>query len=174
MKELIGDSVALAAISVGVVILCVTGFFLIRGRGLRATSKLRGSSLISTKDLKRKIKKHNRSFPNYVPREIAGFNYVATGSRESYTSGEQSHTLIVGSTGSGKTRIITNLLYQLHKHGQKAIVVDVKGDFIKNFYSKNLGGIILNPIDERGENWNIFKETDALRGFSSYCKVLTT
>ncbi|NRA73722.1 MAG: type IV secretion system DNA-binding domain-containing protein [Rickettsiales bacterium] len=164
--------VTISLFGVGVMTIFAIIFFCWRGKTLKRNKNLRGSFLISIRQLKRSIRKHNKRFKDYKPCEIVGIPYVGQGSKYSYTSGEQSHTLLVGATGSGKTKIIKDLLMELHKRKQKAIIIDVKGDYIKNFYCKSAGGIILNPMDERGANWNIWKETDPLKGFLTIAKGL--
>ena len=94
------------------------------------------------------------------------------GRKESWSAGEQAHAMLIGSTGAGKTKIIQNLVYQLHQRNQKAIIVDVKGDYIEHFYREIRGDIILNPLDKRGRNWSIFKETNPLKGFATIAKSL--
>lgn len=161
-------------------------FFGARGKTLKQNSNIRGIFLNSEKELKQAINKHNRqynglikvifkgllNFKVYCPFKLADFAYPITGRENSWTAGEQSHTLILGSTGSGKTKIIQDLVYQLYKRDQKAIIVDVKGDYIEHFYLETRGDIILNPLDKRGRNWSIFKETNPLKGFSTIAKSL--
>lgn len=166
-RSLVITSIMLATIIGGLLI-----FFWFKGVDIKSTQKLRGVFLLTAAELKRKLKVHNRKFKRYVSFKIVGFSYPITGRAESWTSGEQSHTLILGSTGAGKTKIIQQLVYQLHKRNQKAIIVDIKGDYIKTFYRKSKGDIILNPLDIRGKNWSIFKETTELKGFAGIAKSL--
>lgn len=166
-KSLIVTSIMLAIIVGGLLI-----FFWFKGANIKSTHKLRGVFLLTVIGLKRKLKTHNKQFKKYKPFKIAGFSYPISGRVQSWTSGEQSHTLILGSTGAGKTKIIQALVYQVHKRNQKAIIVDIKGDYIKSFYRRNRGDIILNPLDIRGKNWSIFKETTELKGFSGIAKSL--
>ena len=147
-------------------------FFWLKGRKIKKSINIRGVFLITATALKRKISNHNKLFKNYKPFKLANFSYPITGRVESWSSGEQSHTMILGSTGAGKTKIIQDLVYQLHRRNQKAIIIDVKGDYIENFYRPSRGDIILNPLDVRGRNWSIFNETNPLKGFSTIAKSL--
>ncbi len=153
-------------------------FFWFRGRKIKQLKKLRGIFALTDKVLIEQIKKHNQKFKKfglfdtYRAFSIAGFKYPISGKANSWNASEQSHTLILGSTGSGKTTIIKDLIYQLYKRNQKAIIVDIKGDMIENFYSEKRGDIILNPLDSRGRNWSFFKETNPLKGFSTIAKSL--
>jgi type IV conjugative transfer system coupling protein TraD len=145
-------------------------FFWFRGKSLQLNSQLRGSFLITEQELIKQAKSHNKQFKGIVPYTISEVPYVATGRSTSYTPGEQAHTLILGATGSGKTRVIQDLVRQLE--GKKAIIVDIKGDYISRFYDEKRGDIILNPLDIRGSNWSFFKETDVLRGFDTIARSI--
>ncbi|MEQ9115662.1 MAG: DUF853 family protein [Rickettsiales bacterium] len=147
-------------------------FFCFKGRNLKKKKKMRGSFLLSEKELKKQAKKHNKKFKGIKPYTLSGVQYVATGRGRAYTPGEQAHTLVLGATGSGKTKIIQDLVKQIHSRGGKAIIVDIKGDYISHFYDKSKGDIILNPLDKRGSNWSFFKETDVLAGFDTIAKTL--
>lgn len=157
--------------------LIISSIFIFYRTGQKRTKNIviRGTYLDNFKNIKKMVNRHNKPF-DYVPVKIANMPYPITGSKSSgYTSGEQSHTMIIGSTGSGKTTAIRNLLWDIHKKGSKAIIVDVKGDYIQKFYHStnlNTNNIILNPFDRRSRNWSIFNETDALFGFSTIAKAL--
>ena len=163
---------SIAAIMLGVIIGSLIIFFWLKGRGIKRNINLRGIFIHPAKVLKNELLKHNKLTEEYHPFTLADFAYPITGRKDSWGSGEQSHTMLIGSTGAGKTKIIQNLVYQLHKRNQKAIIVDVKGDYIEHFYRENKGDIILNPLDSRGRNWSIFNETNPLKGFSTIAKSL--
>lgn len=162
----------IAAIMLAVVIGGMLVFFWFRGRNIKLSKNIRGIFLNTERRLRKEIKKHNGGFKGYKPFTLANFEYPINGRKESFSSGEQSHTMLLGATGAGKTSIIKDLIYQLHLRNQKAIIIDVKGDFIKNFYRPKRGDIILNPLDKRGRNWSIFNETNPLKGFSTIAKSL--
>lgn len=163
---------SIAAIMLGVIIGSLIVFFWLKGRGIKRNINLRGIFILTAKKLQNELLKHNKITKEYIPFTLADFAYPITGRKDSWSSGEQSHTMLIGSTGAGKTKIIQNLVYQLHKRNQKAIIVDVKGDYIEHFYRPDRGDIILNPLDSRGRNWSIFNETNPLKGFSSLAKSL--
>ena len=68
-------------------------------------------------------------------------------------SKETSHILITGTTGSGKTNAFHTLLPQIRKRNNRAIVVDVTGDYVSRYYDPATD-IILNPLDIRSLPWN--------------------
>ncbi len=71
---------------------------------------------------------------------------------------ENKHFLIVGDTGSGKSSIIRQMLYQVDARGDSAIVYDPACEFVKQFYDSHRGDIVLNPLDARMPYWNPSKE----------------
>lgn len=71
---------------------------------------------------------------------------------------ENKHFLIVGDTGTGKSSIIRQMLYQVDARGDSAIVYDPACEFVKQFYNPRRGDIVLNPLDARMPYWNPSKE----------------
>ena len=83
---------------------------------------------------------------------------------------ETMHLLVTGSTGSGKTNLIHNLMPQVERKSQPAIVVDQTGEMIAKYYNKERGDIIFNgkpvhfsgPLDAREEGIETVFQTLAL------------
>ena len=70
---------------------------------------------------------------------------------------ENQHTLVVGSTGSGKTQIIYPIVDQIIKRGDKVIIWDVKGDYSQALlHRKNVR--LLAPWDVRSMQWCLGKD----------------
>jgi len=69
---------------------------------------------------------------------------------------ETLHLLIAGSTGSGKSVLIRELVYSALLRGDRLIIADPNGDMFSKFGSEK--DIILNPYDERSQGWTIFNE----------------
>lgn len=67
---------------------------------------------------------------------------------------EAKHFLIMGDTGSGKSALIRQILMQLTRDRQTAIVYDPAREYVERFYSAERGDIILNPLDARSPYWN--------------------
>lgn len=68
-------------------------------------------------------------------------------------SAEPYHFFVVGSTGSGKSVAITNVLDHIRDRGDIAIVVDSGGEYAARYYE---GGndYIINPFDDRCAPWS--------------------
>ena len=69
---------------------------------------------------------------------------------------ENKHFSICGSTGGGKTVLISAFLESAEDIGSRLIVIDPNGDFLSKFWQP--GDVILNPFDKRTVNWSIFNE----------------
>jgi excinuclease UvrABC helicase subunit UvrB len=54
-------------------------------------------------------------------------------------SQEPLHLLLAGSTGTGKTTAIAELLDGIAERGDRAVIVDPNGSYASQFYGKRLG-----------------------------------
>lgn len=71
---------------------------------------------------------------------------------------ETRHFELDGSTGSGKTTAMRQMLDGIEARGEPAIVYDISGSFVAQYYNPVRGDIILSPFDARGVYWNLFDE----------------
>ena len=71
---------------------------------------------------------------------------------------EAQHFEIIGDTGSGKTTLILQMLTQIQERGESAIIYDPACEFVRRFYDKERGDVILNPLDERCPYWGPAEE----------------
>lgn len=97
--------------------------------------------------------------PNAFTKELAGdgIGLRVNGQKELLCiprHAENTHFLIVGDTGSGKSTIIRQVLSQVATRRHSAIVYDPACEFVKQFYSPDRGDVVLNPLDERCPYWN--------------------
>lgn len=67
---------------------------------------------------------------------------------------ETRHLLILGSTGGGKTQLITPLIQQALARGDKLLVYDNKGDFTQMFPE----ALLLAPWDARSPAWDVGRD----------------
>jgi Cdc6-like AAA superfamily ATPase len=70
---------------------------------------------------------------------------------------EVQHILLAGTTGTGKSVCIQELMDQVRAKGQKAVVFDIDGTLVANYYRPEKD-ILLNALDERCPSWNIWQE----------------
>lgn len=71
---------------------------------------------------------------------------------------ETRHVAMIGTTGSGKTTALRQLLDGIEARGEAALVYDTSGEFIAHYYDRKRGDIILNPFDARCAFWSPFAE----------------
>jgi type IV secretory pathway TraG/TraD family ATPase VirD4 len=69
---------------------------------------------------------------------------------------EPLHLLLAGSTGTGKTTGVVELMLGLAQRGDRMIVTDPNGFYLSRFYKR--GDVILNPFDKRSPGWSPFAE----------------
>src|SRR3546814_5752797 len=78
---------------------------------------------------------------------------------------------MIGTTGSGKTTALRQLLDGIEARGDASLVYDTSGEFIANYYRPERGDVILNPFDDRCAFWTPFAEiahpADCPRGRSA-------
>ena len=73
---------------------------------------------------------------------------------------ETKHFKLIGTTGSGKSTAIRELLYQAIKRGDRAIFADPDGGYLSKLYDTRFGDVILNPFDARSAKWNPLLDVD--------------
>jgi hypothetical protein len=61
---------------------------------------------------------------------------------------EQSHAMLIGTTGMGKTVALSDMIEEARARGQRAVIFDLTGAFIEHFYDSSRD-VILNPFDAR-------------------------
>jgi hypothetical protein len=71
---------------------------------------------------------------------------------------ETKHFKIIGTTGTGKTTVIRELLTGALRRGQRAVIADPDGGYMKLFLQPARGDVILNPFDRRSARWDLFSE----------------
>lgn len=81
-----------------------------------------------------------------------------------------SNLIFCGSSGSGKSVNLRDLLASMRKSGRKVVVFDPSGEMISHFYRSDKD-IILNPLDKRSAAWDVW--CDCLR-YDDYLQVANT
>ena len=80
---------------------------------------------------------------------------------------EPRHVMLSGTTGTGKTVAMSELIEAALKRGDRAVIVDPGGQFVSWFYDPERDAI-LNPFDVRAPGWSVFNE---IRGPYDYDKL---
>jgi type IV secretory pathway TraG/TraD family ATPase VirD4 len=75
---------------------------------------------------------------------------------------ETKHFKMIGTTGTGKSTAIRELLTGALERGDRAVIADPDGSYLRHFYEPSRGDVILNPFDVRAARWNLFGEMTTL------------
>ena len=71
---------------------------------------------------------------------------------------ETKHFKLIGTTGTGKSTAIRELLGGALRRGDRAVITDPDGGYLARFYDPKRGDLILNPFDKRSLKWDLFGE----------------
>lgn len=130
--------------SIGVVFL-ISLYWWGYGRAKMQDNQLRGARLVEGKELAQLIRHRNEDSPY----EIAGVPMRI--------KSETLHTLFAGAQGTGKSQQFFALMKQVRARGKRMIVYDPTGEYTQAFY-RNGKDIVMNPLDARSPNWNVWNE----------------
>ena len=130
-------------------------------QGERQTSNqfIRGSRLDTPKNVAKQIRKEKMA------------SDIVIDDMPMIMNSETKHFLVHGSTGSGKTQLISKLLDRLQKRGDKVFLYDKGGVYTSTFYRSNQDKI-LNPFDTRCENWDLWHEARIATDFENMAESL--
>lgn len=71
---------------------------------------------------------------------------------------ETKHFKLIGTTGTGKSTAIRELLEGALQRGDRAIIADPDGGYLARFKDTSRGDIVLNPFDAESRKWDLFGE----------------
>jgi hypothetical protein len=71
---------------------------------------------------------------------------------------EAKHFKLIGTTGTGKSTAIQEILAGALARGDRAVIADPDGGYLRRFYRPDRGDVVLNPFDERSVRWDPFSE----------------
>ena len=162
-----------------------------RGRDMLKERHNRGAMLVVRDVLFQAVRVHNSERfqqecaehdPPYDPAKVAKAppgKRIDLGIHAPYTIAgipypwrlEQSHTMLIGTTGTGKTTQLRSHVTQLRARGHRAVIFDLTGVFVETFYNPETD-VILNPMDERCAPWTLFDECRNYADFVSAAAAL--
>lgn len=128
-------------------------FFRKKADDMTAQKRLSGAELLSEKAAIKKSKKFTSNF------EIGSIKFPEVD--------ETAHVLVIGSSGSGKTQLLKKVINKAVAENKKAIVHDIKGDWIAEFYDSNKD-LIFNPLDARSLKWTFFNDIDDIADIKNF------
>ena len=120
-------------------------------------------------ELRREVHSFNRlearkmKLQHYRPYEIIGVEYPLRA--------ETQHTLLAGSTGSGKTQLMLRIVEQIEARNDRAIIYDKMRTFVPMFYRPETD-IILNALDDRCPPWDAFNDARTIVEWNSIAEAI--
>jgi type IV secretory pathway TraG/TraD family ATPase VirD4 len=71
---------------------------------------------------------------------------------------ETKHFKLIGTTGTGKSTAIRELLGAAIARGDRAVFADPDGGYFSRFYERYRGDVVLNPFERGSARWDLFAE----------------
>lgn len=162
-----------------------------RGKSILEERHQRGAMLVDAAELADVINAHNRDMLGAeIAERLPGKSFdevmkmsLATrkeaGIHHAYSIAgvpfpwrtEQAHTVMIGSTGTGKTTQMRALIAQMRARRDRAVVFDLTGAYVEAFYNPATD-TILNPMDERCPSWSVFAEAKNHADFTGIAAAL--
>jgi hypothetical protein len=124
----------------------VSGTALARRREAEAVIHQRGALLVDLKP----VRGAAAPGPGADSLTLAG---VAVPSQD-----ETKHFKFIGTTGTGKSSAIKELLDAALRRGDRAVIADPDGGYLDRYFDAHRGDIILNPFEPQSRKWDLFAE----------------
>ena len=158
-----------AKAGLGVIALFLAWFWY-RGVQLSRRRRIRGAELVTAGELRRRVRSvHLRArdrmpgWKHVRPHSIAGVPYPERT--------ETQHTIVSGTTGSGKTVLISDLVAQIRARGERCVIYDKMGGYTAAFFDAGRD-VLMNPLDARAPRWSPFLEARNPRDFDMMAAAL--
>lgn len=116
-------------------------YFLIRGKRSKRQEHLSGLRLVSSRQYRWRLFKERKC------------SDLRIGNIPILKHSERQHFLVAGSSGTGKSTCLRQLIQQIRKRGERGVIVDTTGDFLTQFYRPG-HDILFNPFDSRSALWH--------------------
>ncbi|MBA3895838.1 MAG: type IV secretion system DNA-binding domain-containing protein [Sphingomonadaceae bacterium] len=157
-----------------------------RGSSILQERHERGATLVDKAVLVADVMAHNerefrkaaeKLFPNLTPDQVHALPFAdrkAAGLHHPYTLAdipypynlEASHTIVIGTTGAGKTTQLRQLVVEMRRRQHSAVIFDLTGAFVEAFYNPETD-MILNPGDARCPTWSLFDDCTTQAEFTA-------
>ncbi len=144
--------------------------FWMLGRRMEQAKRLRGAEMATARELRRRVQPLSARLAEALSPaarrascRIAGIPWPERA--------ETQHTIVSGTTGSGKTVLISDLVAQIRARGERCIVYDKMGTYTRSFFDP-AADVLMNPLDARAPRWSPFYEARTSRDFDMMAAAL--
>ena len=158
-------------------LMCVAVFiivFWLLGRRMAGARRIRGAEMTTAGALGRRVLPvHARIAETFLPSglksrlrprpRVAGVPWPKRA--------ESQHTIVSGTTGSGKTVLISDLVAQIRERGERCIIYDKMGSYTRAFFDP-VRDVLMNPLDARAPRWSPFLEARTPGDFDTMAAAL--
>jgi Type IV secretion-system coupling protein DNA-binding domain len=134
------------------------------GLGLGAALGFEGGQVLARAAATDKIHQRGSLVTEQLPREVERPDRAARDAGISLAGvpvparDETKHFKLIGTTGTGKSTAIGEILSNALPRGDRAVIADPDGGYLRRFYDTQRGDIVLNPFDPRSVKWDLFAE----------------
>ena len=145
-------------------------WFWVRGAKLGRRRRLRGAELVSAAELRRRVQPLKVRLLEGLPGAGAARSYRVAGVPYPPRT-ETQHTIVSGTTGSGKTVLISDLVAQIRAKGERCVLYDKMGTYTRAFFDP-ARDVLMNPLDARAPRWSPFLEARSPTDFDMMAAAL--
>lgn len=146
-------------------------FFWFSGRDMEGDYHVRGTFLVTSKELKAWSKAKWKQYEKRFGKEFKKAPRYTINGIEFPPNAVEAQTVVCGTVGTGKTNALRELVSKVRELDGKAIIYDRMGTFVSSYYDPSRGDIILNPFDARSHSWSPFNEAENEVYFSQLAEV---
>ena len=141
-----------------------------RGVRLGRQRRLRGAEMVTARELRRRVRPPRERVLALMPGAARMGPYTIAGIPYPPRT-ETQHTIVSGTTGSGKTVLISDLVAQVRERGERCVIYDKMGSYTRAFYDADRD-VLMNPLDARAPRWSPFLEARGPRDFDMMAAAL--
>ncbi len=134
-----------------------------RGANQNQEEHRRGAIVRTPRPMRRLAKRERR---------VAGWTPLRLGGVAFHAEDEPKHFKLVGTTGTGKTTAICELVGGALARGDRAVITDPDGTYLGRFYERYRGDAILNPFEPHSARWDPFSEVHSPYDYEALARGL--
>ena len=170
IRDVMFQSAGLGAMSGGGLIGLFLVAFWARGAQLGRQRRIRGAEMVTAAELRRRVRPPGLRALALLPGAARFRRYSIAGIPYPERT-ETQHTIVSGTTGSGKTVLISDLVAQIRARGERCVLYDKMGSYTRSFFDADRD-VLMNPLDARAPRWSPFLEARNPRDFDMMAAAL--